>query len=100
MFICYLSLTYKINDKTKKITFQLPSLLTEVAKHVWAKHTKGPGRQEVGKDKRDKVATKPIAKFAKENSRHYGGNMKLMDSSNYLVEKAKLRDLILQKRNF
>ena len=29
-----------------KLIFDLPGWQAEVAKHIWAKQTKGPGRQE------------------------------------------------------
>ena len=48
LFNCYLNLTYKINEKTKEKFFDLPILLMDFAKLVWAEHTEGPGRQEVG----------------------------------------------------
>ena len=46
LFICYLNLTCEIYEITKEIIFDLSGWQAEVAKHVWAKQTEDPGRQE------------------------------------------------------
>ena len=46
LFICYLNLNCEIYEITKELMFDLPDWQPEVAKQIWAKQTKGPGRQE------------------------------------------------------
>ena len=55
MFISYLNLTAETYEITKEITFDLPGWQAEVAKHVWAKQTKGPNRQEMAERKNRQI---------------------------------------------
>ena len=52
------------------------------------------------KVKLDKLATRLMQQFVKNNIRHYGDKIKFMDTSIYLVKSAQFPDLILQKQKF